>query len=62
MTEDQANTAAFLIMVATTLDRWAYESVRGGWSTHQVKANQVKANQELADDCRRQARSIMSDH
>lgn len=57
LTDNQLDTAAFLVQVAATLDRWAHESLRGGWSTHQVKANQ-----ELADDCRRHARSIMSDH
>lgn len=40
----------FLNELADRLDSWASESMKYGWSTHQVKAN-TKA----ADDCRRRA-------
>ena len=36
--------------LADKLDGWAEASRRGGWSTHQVKANE-----EAANDCRRRA-------
>lgn len=42
--------ADFLDAVANKLDRWARDSVSGGWSTHQVKPNR-----EMADECRRTA-------
>ena len=44
---------AFLFDAADELDRWADESVPGGWSTHQVQRNR-----ELADKCRRHAASL----
>lgn len=44
------STIHFLDELANTLDRWALQSLNGGWSTHQVDANKMKA-----DDCRRQA-------
>lgn len=40
----------YLEALADRLDGWAKESLRGGWSTHQVKANRSAAN-----DCRRMA-------
>lgn len=43
-------TASFLEELASKLDKWADESIAGGWSTHQVEANR-----KAADDCRRQA-------
>lgn len=46
-------TADFLASLADTLDRWANESRSGGWSTHQVDANQDEAN-----NCRRMAAKV----
>ena len=45
-----AATISFLESLADRLDRWASESRYGGWSTHQVSANESAAN-----DCRRMA-------
>jgi hypothetical protein len=39
-----------LLDAANRCDRWAEESRRGGWSTHQIEANR-----ELANDLRRAA-------
>lgn len=39
-----------LLNAAEQCDRWADESQRGGWSTHQVSANR-----KLADELRRVA-------
>lgn len=39
-----------LRVMSGTLDQWASESEKGGWSTHQVTANRV-----MADACRRDA-------
>ena len=44
------DTYKFLLATADKLDQWAQEIRRGGWSTHQVEANE-----RLANDCRRQA-------
>ena len=41
--------------LANKMDRWATESLNGGWSTHQVDENR-----KAADDCRRYAASIRS--
>lgn len=43
----------FLMTLADTLDGWAQESRRGGWSTHQVDANRREA-----DNCRRKAAEL----
>ena len=45
--------ADFLDQIANVLDTWADDSRKGGWSTHQVGANQEQANA-----CRREAASI----
>lgn len=37
-----------LFDAATQCDKWAEESIIGGWSTHQVKANR-----DMADNLRR---------
>lgn len=50
------NAVVFLEDLANRLDRWADETRIGGWSTHQVKANQDAAN-----DCRRQAAKLRDD-
>lgn len=50
------DTIEFLLSLANRLDRWAYESRSGGWSTHQIEANQAAAN-----DCRRQAANLTRD-
>lgn len=42
-------------VLATTMERWATESREGGWSTHQVAENRVRAG-----DCRRYAATIRS--
>ena len=39
--------------LANILDNWARESQRGGWSTHQVSANEAQANY-----CRRDAAKL----
>lgn len=44
------NTIHFLDNLANTLDAWAVQSRRGGWSTHQTGVNIAQA-----DACRRQA-------
>jgi hypothetical protein len=46
-------TIDFLEQLADTLDGWAEESRRGGWSTHQVVANRREAN-----NCRRKAAEL----
>lgn len=43
----------YLETLANTLDEWAQQSLTGGWSTHQVKANREEAN-----NCRRQAAKL----
>jgi hypothetical protein len=43
----------FLEKLADRLDDWAEESLRGGWSTHQVRRNR-----EAADECRREAAKV----
>lgn len=43
----------FLENSASLLDRWAEESLRGGWSTHQVEPNRG-----LANDMRRMASRV----
>jgi len=48
--EHFVNLADFLEATAKTLDQWAVESQRYGWSTHQVEANIA-----LAHKCRVQA-------
>ena len=45
--------AELLDRFAARCDAWADESERGGWSTHQVKANRA-----MADECRRRAAGI----
>jgi hypothetical protein len=42
-------------VLASTMERWATESREGGWSTHQVSENRVRAA-----DCRRYAATIRS--
>lgn len=43
--EALTSTVALLDETASQLDEWAYESVRGGWSTHQVNKNKNLAHQ-----------------
>ncbi len=38
-------TKEFLRPTAIQLERWAKESLSGGWSTHQVKPMQKKADE-----------------
>lgn len=38
-------TSDLLLSSADQCDKWAQESVRGGWSTHQVDANRKMADQ-----------------
>lgn len=48
-------TAVFFDVLGNTLDEWAEQSRKGGWSTHQVEPNIARAN-----DCRRQAAHLRS--
>ena len=50
------DTVIFLDGVANQLDLWAKQSQGGGWSTHQVEANQQWAN-----NCRRRAAEIRTE-
>lgn len=47
------STALYLEGIADTVDGWAVQSRSGGWSTHQVAANEA-----LANDCRRRASQL----
>ena len=44
---------SFLLAAANKCDAWSEESIKGGWSTHQVRANR-----ELANDLRRMAAEV----
>lgn len=48
-----ANQIGFLEQMADVLDGWANQSKSGGWSTHQVNANEAYAN-----TCRREAAKL----
>jgi hypothetical protein len=52
-----SETIDFLERTANQLDRWAVESSRGGWSTHQVDANR-----RMADEFRRMAARLRASH
>lgn len=47
--------AEYLMDLADILDSWAEHSLKGGWSTHQVSANE-----EWANNCRRKAGKLRS--
>lgn len=47
---DLAPVASFLEHIADRMERWANDSVQGGWSTHQVQANR-----QAAFECRSEA-------
>lgn len=54
-----ATTEAAFRVIAAQLDRWANESIQGGWSTHQVKPQRDLARLIYSAIGKKDAREIV---